>query len=618
MASPTSIDKQTTHETEKTKEVKGENETNITNSVVTKEEKKAALTQEARNLVGFLVQELDQVTDIPGVELQREMSITFSKTPLKAFSTSETVTYNTFKTSGGIRCIILAVQKYCNISSIVEHGCQALLTFTLLDNNLIREMLILGAVESIISSVQAMGDSKSVDAKVAALKMLRALTQEEESRVQIWNAGGVQVISHVMTQSSRCPRTLSHSALVLSNLAFGNKNIKDAVGLEGGIATIAKAMRDHSDFQAMQARGSLALRNLSFGSEANQQIGGEAGAAESLVGAIQRFEDDREIVHQSCMALGNLSNENVENRKRIVAAGGTAVLIKLMQKFAESATMHDDCLLVLRNIATESQQAQEEAGNYGGIGVILSALDKFRRDEKVCEKGCAALRYLCFLTKNRERVARLGGMEGMIKVLKAHLQDRGVVEHALLAIGNATFESDENKEHVGNCGGIPTIVKAVEQNRLDVDIQEHGCRVLRNLVDDMDTNCDLAVQGGAITMGVFAMMGFADKASVQEQACAMLLNMAHNNEVLEKLRQADVMRLAERALVNHSKNRGVQLQAGLLIDRLNGFVIKKKSGDENAGTGKRRSSDIGSGRGGRLKARGWPFGRRNRLGIDDE
>lgn len=587
--------------------------TRLEKPTITKEEKRAALVHETRKLIGNLVQDLEQADGYTMQTLRTESSISFSKTPLKAFSTSEAVTYEAFKSSGGLRCIILAIRKYCDVDDVVKHGCQAMLTFTLLDNNITTELIKAGAVDSTVSCVKCIGSKGSADAKVAALKLLRALTQEEESRLEICNAKGVQVVVQAMTHSSECARTMSHGALVLSNLAFGNKEVRDTVGEEGGIAAITKGMKDHADFQAMQARGSLALRNLCFGSEKNQCIGGETGAIECLLEAIQRFKEDREVVHQSCVALCHLTNDNVENRKRIVAAGGTILLVKLMQEYVESSTVHDDCLSVVRNVATESQQAQEEVGDNGGIGVIISALERFKRDEKVCEKGCAALRYLCFLKRNRERVGMISGVEALVKVLKTHVNSKEAVVHALLAIGNATFENDENKEAVGMARGIEAIVQAVEQHRLEVTVQENGCRVLRNLVDGVQHNCKLAVDAGAITMGVFAMMGFSDNASVQEQACAMLFNMARDDQFLDKLRQADVMRLAEKALTHHGKRRGVYLQAGLLMDRMNGYEIRERDVniDRDENSGHPPEGESGGGRRGKSKLRAWRLGWRD-------
>lgn len=576
-----------------------------TDSVTRKDDiknKKTVLVTELRQTIADLVQAMEHA---PELAVPHENSPVFSKTPLKAFSSSGAVPYEAFKNSGGIRCIVLAVRKHYMSSAVLDYGSQALTTIAILDTESIRDMMMAGVVESVLlvlKSTEELGD----DPKISALKLLRTLTQVEENRTQIWEADGIKMITEIMRQSEGEGRTLSHAALLLSNLAFGNKDIKTAVGQSGGIAAIAKAMNDHSKLATVQARGSLALRNLCFASEENQTAAGRYGAIEALISALQLHKEDREIVHQSCVALANLSNNNTENRNRIVAVGGASILIELMQRYKESTTVHDDCLAMVRNIAVENGQGQEQIGENGGVALIIQALDRFKRDDKLCEKGCAALRYLCFLPRNSERVSAERGMDIIVKILKIHKGNAAVVEHALLAIGNATFENDANKEAVGKSDGMLAIVQAIEQNRLNAVVQEHGCRVMRNLVAGMKDNAARAVDAGAITAGVLAMIGYADSASIQEQACAMMLNLTEYSGVREKLGQADVMRLAEKAISNHAKHRGVQLQAGILIDRLNGYEIltpkpgNQQEDDSSATVHNRRSSR-------RMR---WPFGGR--------
>lgn len=536
-------------------------------------EKKTRLIKEARPIVDKLLQALDKApSQSPQKAAGRGSSFAYSKTPLKAFSSSETVSYEAFKSSGGLRSIVIAVWKHAEIKEIVEYGCDALATFAMFDDSAVTEMTKSGVVDA---GVQAMRRAKDMpeSVKVNVLKLLRALTQKEENRQSIAKAKGTEAIVDIMNNSTEQRRALSHAALLLSNLAFGNKDIKDEVGNLGGITAIAKAMSANPHQQTMQARGSLALRNLCFGSDSNQRIGGQSGAIEALVSAVQMHGGDREIVHQSSVALVNLSNENPTNRNCIVAVGGASAFLQLMKRYNTSMTVNDDCLAVLRNIVVESKAAQDEIGKGGGVKLIMDALDKFHKEEKVCTKACAAIRYLCFQPDNRVLVGENRGMDKVVQVLKQHLRSSTAVEHALLAIGNATFENEKNKVAVGDCGGLLAIVTVIEQHRLSAIIQEHGCRVMRNLVANSAVNATRAVENGAITTGVFAMMGYADNASVQEQACAMLVNMAECDGVIDKFRQADVMRLAERALVNHSRNRGVQLQAGVLIDQLNGYPM---------------------------------------------
>lgn len=497
----------------------------------------------------------------------------FSITPLRAFTTSENVSLDSFKLSGGVRIIVLAIQKHHRSKDVVYNGCQALVTIMHMDSSTTKDLHAAGGIASCIAAISSQANNPDENTHVAAIKVLRNLTQEEDNRLQVYNDSGIEAIVDVMKHNGGFARSISHAALLLSNLAFGNAEIKEKVGTLGGLATIAKGMHDHIDYPAMQARGCLALRNLCYNSRKNHEIAGQCGVADALVTAIRKYMEDREIAHQSCVALANMSNESDENRTKIIAAGGGPVLVQLMQKFPQSLTVADDAISVIRNISVGSTQSQTEVGECGGVEWICKAMKKFKNEGRIVEKGCAAIRYLCFLEGNRERVRICGGLEDVVHGLQANMDSVSVVEHALLAIGNSTFGSVQNKEIVGGCGGIKTIMQAIEQHRLRDSVQSHGCRVIRNLTDGVDENRRLAVEHGAITGGVFSMMGYGGNASVQEQACAMLLNIALCNDYLEKLEQAEVRRLAEKAIATHPKNRGVHLQAGMLLDRLNGFDV---------------------------------------------
>jgi len=554
-------------------------------------DRKEVLVKEARSLVSRFLEAIDK----DKLETQtHDGSLAYSKNPLKAFATSEAVSVYKFRNSGGLRSIVVALRKHHSSSEVVEYGCRALQALTLHESSTAKELVKVGAIENIVDVVNAQANNGTDDACVSALKTLRNLTQSEENRASIFEVGGAEAIIKMMTENSDKARTASHAALVLSNLAFGNPEIKEAIGKLGGLTEIARGMKEHQDFQAMQARGSLALRNLCFNSEENQKIAGENGAVEALLAAIESYMDDREVVHQSCVALTNLSNVNEANRTKIVASGGGATLVKLMKRYSESATATDDCISIIRNISVGSSDAQLEVGLSGGVACICKAMAKFPKDTKLIDKSCTAIRYLCFLPANRDKVRESNGIEAIVAGLKANMSTPNAVENALLAIGNATFESEENKAIIGRCGGITVIINAVEQHRLSPSIQEHGCRVLRNLADGFEFNRMLEAEAGGISTGVFAMMGYPDNASVQEQACAMLLNIALSQNNLAKMSQADVERLAEKALSLHPKNRGVQLQAGSLLDRLNGYdvggaePVDVSADDGNGGTGQRK------------------------------
>jgi Spinocerebellar ataxia type 10 protein domain len=527
--------------------------------------KKDGLVSEARALVQHMVDVMDTDTSAGP-----EQSPIFSRNCLKAFALSPDFTTEKFVNSGGLRSLAMAIKRYSNNSEVLDYGCKAFAALTLYDSHLNNEVAKSGGIDAIIYALNLQINHKHETATVSALKMLRNLTQSEENRRAICKQAGTEAIVKSMTSRLEDARCCSHAALVLSNLAFGNQEAKESVGSLGGISAISKAMKLHGDVKMMQARGALALRNLCYNSEKNQAIAGENNGTEVLLAAIENFLDDREVAHQSCVALANMSSINPENRGRIVKSRGVKTILKLMNKYPESTTVLDDGVTILRNVSAGSDLAQAEIGREGGIAIIVQGMRKNQSDSRIVGKATAALRYLCFLDENRRRVAASGGIEAITEALKSSKFSAVAVENSLLAIGNSTFESPQNKAIVGRCGGIQAIVQALSEHLGNETIQEHGCRVLRNLADGFEFNRRLEIEYGAVNTGVFALMGYPESAAVQEQGLAMLLNLSMSETSLEKLRAADVPRLAEKALNMHANHRGVALKGGRLLERVGG------------------------------------------------
>lgn len=533
-----------------------------------KASKTGVLVSEVRTMIAGLLEAIDK--DNTPRDTSHDGQQVYSRNTLKAFSGSTSVSLEKFIGSGGLRSVIVATSKHANSGDAVDFGCRSLTGISILCPTSIHDMVHAGVIEAITSALQKQCHEDHPSAANSALKLLRIFTQTEDHRRTILDLHGMEAIIEVMRSKPGDARGSSHAALVLSNLAFGSTSVKDEVGLRGGVAAISNAMRLHIKDQAMQARGALALRNLSYKSESNQAIAGENGSISALVNAIETYPEDRETIHQACTALVNLTNTNEANRTHLSEAGGVKAIAKIMRLYPKSATVSDDCISILRNISVGNEIAQTQIGQGNCIGDVIQAMVMFRKDEKLVEKACAAIRYACFVKENRETVGDGNGIQAIVDVIKIHSKNASIVENAFLALGNATFELLKNKTAVGTCGGIEIVKAAIEDHRHNENIQIHGCRLLRNLADNHSRNQSLLVENEAINTAVFALIGFPDSAAVQEQALAFLLNLAMNEDNLQKLRGSEAERLAEKAIQLHAKHRGVLLQGGQLIDKLNG------------------------------------------------
>ncbi|OSX69082.1 hypothetical protein BU14_1890s0001, partial [Porphyra umbilicalis] len=504
---------------------------------------------------------------------------------LRAFVGTATMTLDKFRSAGGVKAILAPLRAHPAAAGVTDAACRVLLPLTIYDAATAGEVLAADGVGAILGSVAAAvgaagtlaGSSGGVSATTSAIKAVRNLTQTAEHRAAIIDAGGIEGVVAAMGAFHADARLTSHGCLVLSNLAFGSADAKNRVGAAGGLNAIAAAMLEHRDFQPVAARGSLALRNLLFKADDNQDRAGVGAAPviDALVAAIVTHGGgDREVAHQSCVALCNLSNVKEANRAPILAAGGVQAVLKLLAAHPESATVADDAVSILRNVAAAGEDAPLEVGRCGGVEAVVRAMKAFPAHGGVLEKGCAALRYLCFLPDNRDRVATAGGVDLLVAALGGPLSTPKAVESTLLALGNAIFGHARNQERAGMLGAVAATIGVANKHQGGAGVQEHGCRVLRALCEGSDANTAQAVFGGGVSLALGSMMAFPDDPSIAEQATALLLSVGLDPSRRQPLLEADAEGMVTKAMGAHPKHRGVQLQGEQLLGLLHGQAIE--------------------------------------------
>ncbi|GAB0494362.1 hypothetical protein MMPV_005654 [Pyropia vietnamensis] len=511
---------------------------------------------------------------------------------LRVFVSTPAVTLDKFRSQGGVKAVLAPLRAHTGSAAVTDAACRVLLGLTIYDASTAEEIVSGDGVATVLAALEALVASAGVASPpmpltptattnvagcASAIKALRNLTQTADHRGAIIEAGGIEGVVAAMATHHADARLCSHGCLVLSNLAFGVADTKDRVGGSGGLDAIATAMLEHPDCQPVAARGSLALRNLLFKSNANQDRAGASGSRviEALVSVIfTHGSRDREVAHQSCVALCNLSNVKEANRAPILAAGGVRAVLTLLSTYPESATVADDAVGILRNVAAAGETAPLEVGQCGGVEAVVRAMKAHPCHGAILEKGIAALRYLCFLPENRDRVGTAGGVDLLVGALSAPLSSPKAVESAFLALGNAIFGHTRNQERAGMLRSVSAVLAAANKHGAAPGVQEHACRVLRALCEGNDATTTQAVCGGAVSTALSAIVAFPADASIAEQATALLLCIGLEPSRRQALVDADTAQIVGRAMETHVKHRGVQLQGGQLRGLLAGQSIE--------------------------------------------
>ncbi|KAK1862768.1 hypothetical protein I4F81_005335 [Pyropia yezoensis] len=190
----------------------------------------------------------------------------------------------------------------------------------------------------------------------------------------------------------------------------------------------------------------------------------------------------------------------------------------------------------------------------------------------VVERACPTLRLLAFDAANRARILSAGGLATLTAAIPACAASASATEHALLALGNASFGCAAAKAAAAEAGAIYAVLATAAAHRYAAEVVEAAARVLRNLADGTERNRRLASEGGALKGAVWLLDAYPGEGGVVEQALAVLVNVVGSGLCGERL-DVPAVGARVRALLEAYRGRrwvALQLQARMLLRVLSG------------------------------------------------
>jgi hypothetical protein len=140
------------------------------------------------------------------------------------------------------------------------------------------------------------------------------------------------------------------------------------------------------------------LGQLEYGPDSNQDVVGELGGAEILVATLQAHPYVEAVQGSGCYALGWLVESHPANQAAAVAAGGIEAVVAAMRAHpGAEVAQYQGCdalayLVCYHPTATAAHPANQTAvAAAGGIEAVVKALRAHPGSEKVQEMGCDAL-----------------------------------------------------------------------------------------------------------------------------------------------------------------------------------------------------------------------------------
>eukprot|EP00179_Madagascaria_erythrocladioides_P003046 CAMPEP_0198327494 /NCGR_PEP_ID=MMETSP1450-20131203/14741_1 /TAXON_ID=753684 ORGANISM="Madagascaria erythrocladiodes, Strain CCMP3234" /NCGR_SAMPLE_ID=MMETSP1450 /ASSEMBLY_ACC=CAM_ASM_001115 /LENGTH=539 /DNA_ID=CAMNT_0044031541 /DNA_START=65 /DNA_END=1681 /DNA_ORIENTATION=- len=176
--------------------------------------------------------------------------------------------------------------------------------------------------EGTIGPTVALLGSENVKIQLAAVRLLRSLSVNEENQQTIADEQGIPPLINLL--ESPFAKLQLNAAATLWNLSVNDDN-KRKIAKEGAIRPLIFLLDSNNIKVQNEACG--ALRNLSF-NDKNQRLIGKDGGITLLLDLLK--SDDDNLKRNSAITLNNLTSINEENKRRLRKEGGVDLLINVL------------------------------------------------------------------------------------------------------------------------------------------------------------------------------------------------------------------------------------------------------------------------------------------------
>jgi len=255
-----------------------------------------------------------------------------------------------------------------------------------------------------------------------------------------------------------------------------------------------------------------------------------------------------------------LKSEDVASRNRVLNVLGT--LDDLLDIRDLMAANKEDSLVMTEACARLQFLASDDncmpgAAQVGLVSEVVEAMDLHLKEERLQEKGCAALYY--FAVSGAENKNAIMHADGILTVITAmsHFEKNGSIqEWACQCLASFSEGNSQNKMSTGVYGGIERIIKAMKANEEWTFVQSYGMKALWSLTVGSHENAIQVFEADGVNVIVkaFTQINSADVKTLAEYyGVGALFSMASTNEVqiLKSIAKAGMTEVFIRLIREH-------------------------------------------------------------------
>lgn len=332
---------------------------------------------------------------------------------------------------------------------------------------------------------------------------------------------------------------------------------------------------------ATQARSPEVLKNAGTilsalaTNSANCQTIARNGGISAILRAFEAQPDDPDIVRTLVTLMERISR-NDEFKGLIVTSGGTEMVIRICNsEHVGTPEIADKCLSILANLAYTSKPYIRKIMECEGVKAIEQAMQRHPRNSRVLENAMCALSNLTWESEENMFVIGQTCADEITNVIRDFPHDRPLVKMALRALGNVSNE-DKNVEFVVfEHDAVRKVLSAMRSATDDEELLSLAIEVIGNFAaaevvrgeGEMSLRQSIHFDDASAFI-IETMTANPYSAPIQTASMFALALLLGDETVREELKDRNIVELLIKAIRNHDWDSKLLTQAAELVSYL--------------------------------------------------
>ncbi|CAN8070080.1 unnamed protein product [Agarophyton chilense] len=400
--------------------------------------------------------------------------------------------------------------------------------------------------------------------------LARSLLVEPSNRSTFCQHAGFAALSSAMTafpdrESIQC----SASALI-ATICYENQSRRLLACSNRIVPLLLQVLArfQHPNHWKLQSNVCMALRNLSLEPAACEHILAKTHRLHAIVTVIKPTTNASAVEEALgvCLNIATASASQSSPLLHTVCPILTRCVVEFLAAtprcFRRNSTCHELSFAVLRVCEPlERRRAEErQRTEHMRLAILYAAAYASNRSESsvnVVSSSCLLIRTMVIDPTNRRLFGQLHrGIPTLVRSIAFLVRSPIHLEHALLALGNAVFDSPAGKLKACEWGAFRVIANAMNINTKNAAVAEAALITIHGLCIESEKVGNLATSLMFHHLCTQSMRHFETSSRIQEEGLSALLSMGSGPQAKKQLHASDAMQVAERAagLYPYSKN----------------------------------------------------------------